>query len=212
MLGSLTRTRSLYGFPEVRCWAGNPGVREGPPESVTHLAVSTLEDHREGAVSNQVLARELELAHGLDTAAARLHSARGSGARAWGRRNGVRWAQAEAGGPRTRGGRRGLIARAPRPIGQAWAGSQSHRPADGEARSLGVLRRTLRALTVGTHSDSGLSSDTLQLQVRPDRRCGSEPRRETKDPRNLGLRARDAGAAALRGGRARGGACRAWTS
>lgn len=91
--------------------------------SLTHLAVSTLEDHREGAVSNQVLARELELAHGLDAAAARLHSARGPGARARarapGRRYGVRWAQAEAGGPRTRGRRRGLIARAPCPIGQA---------------------------------------------------------------------------------------------
>lgn len=78
-----------------------PGLRG----SLTHLAVSTLEDHREGAVSNQVLARELELAHGLDTAAARLHSARGPGARARarGRRYRVRWAQAEAGGPRTRG-------------------------------------------------------------------------------------------------------------
>lgn len=183
-----------------------------PPGSVTHLAVSTLEDHREGAVSNQVLARELELAHRLDTAAARLHSARRSGARAWGRCYGVRWAQAEAGGPRTRGGRRGFIARAPRPIGQAWAGSQSHRPVDGGASSLSVLRGTLPALTVGTHSDSSLSSDTLQLQVGPDRRCGSEPRRETKDPRHRGLGARDAGAAALRGGGTRGGACGARTS
>lgn len=141
----------------------------GFPGNLTHLAVSTFEDHREGAVSNQVLARELELAHGLDAAAAGLHSARGPGARARRQRYGVRWAQAEAGGPRTRGQRRGLIARAPRPIGQAWAGSQSHRPADGGARSLGVLLGTLPALTVGTQSDSGLSSDTLQLQVGPDR-------------------------------------------
>ena len=49
----------------------SPGLCPGSP--APHLAVAPLEDHGESAVPNQVLARELELAHGLQAAAAGLH-------------------------------------------------------------------------------------------------------------------------------------------
>lgn len=58
---------------------GSPGTGgDGPgpgPAALNHLPVAPLEDHREGAVPDQVLARELELAHGLQAAAAGLHGA-----------------------------------------------------------------------------------------------------------------------------------------
>lgn len=77
----------------------SPGLCPGSP--APHLAVAPLEDHGESAVPNQVLARELELAHGLQAAAAGLHGADG------GRQAG---AQATA---QTGGGRQGA-----HPIGQ----------------------------------------------------------------------------------------------
>lgn len=61
--------RGMRGPPGA--WGGSPGEGARHP----HLPVAPLEDHREGAVPDQVLARELELAHGLQAAAAGLHGA-----------------------------------------------------------------------------------------------------------------------------------------
>ena len=94
-----------WGWPAVGM-GGVPGAGDGerdpgaggppspalcPGRPAPHLAVAPLEDHGEGAMPNQVLARELELAHGLQAAAAGLHGAgraRQAGAQATARAGG----------------------------------------------------------------------------------------------------------------------------
>lgn len=92
----------MRGLPgRCRCPRGSgvPGGGDAGPLAgaacgprAPHLAVAPLEDHGEGAVPDQVLARELELAHGLQAAAAGLHGAggRAQAARAGGGGRGAR--------------------------------------------------------------------------------------------------------------------------
>lgn len=108
------RGRGGGGGP--RCAAGRRGLPlAGPrsgPAGAPHLPVAPLEDHSEGAVPYQVLARELELAHGLQAAAAGLHRAGGRLRR--------RRGPGAAGGGRAPSGRPG-----PPPAPQAARGGRS---------------------------------------------------------------------------------------
>lgn len=97
------------GHPLAGAWSG--------PAAAPHLPVAPLEDHGEGAVPNQVLARELELAHGLQAAAAGLHGA------GWRLRR--RLGPGVAGGGRAPSGRPG-----PPPAPRATRGALAARGAD----------------------------------------------------------------------------------
>lgn len=129
--------RQGYGGPQVWVGDGGPGCEPGMgapracggeeghplagawsgPAGVPHLPVAPLEDHGEGAVPNQVLARELELAHGLQAAAAGLHGA------GWRLRR--RLGPGVAGGGRAPSGRPG-----PPPAPRATRGALAARGAD----------------------------------------------------------------------------------
>lgn len=196
--GRHRNSRVLGGVWGARVWGGDGGPRcaagrRGRPlagaggagfgrAGAPHLPVAPLEDHGEGAVPDQVLARELELAHGLQAAAAGLHGAGGRSGGGAGR------------GRRAPGG-------APHRAGRARL--QPHGP-------LGALSQPGLLLRIPARLQLGLGSG-LQLGLRRGnkRAAAAGPlslrrRRRRSARREAGHGAGPGGAAAL-GGRGGGG-------
>lgn len=128
-----------------------------------HLSVAPLEDHCEGAVPNQVLARELELAHDLQAAAAGLHGA--------GRAD-------QASGLARLRRRRG-------PGAAGWGRAPSGRP--GPLPAWPLIRIPLLPDPVLTLSPTRFRLG-FRLGVNGNSDSGSGPGRETKEPRPQGPR------------------------